>query len=749
MSTREISGTASWSVSTSGSVIRRYLNDVLQLTPGGERLVSLLPTYIQQGPFIRSLMEVLGTEATLLEQRLEDVLRQLSIDTATWGLKYWEHYFGLPVRLGVLDWDARRATLRAAATARDFTSETFFVAGIQLLTGQAPLITYGASPYTMIIEIGQAYRYNAPATLPTAIVTNQAWSDAVAAVPPTAWWRFNDLASPPTTNSYDASVLARADTVAYWELGETSGTVAANSVSGALYPLTYAGSPALGAVGPLLGSSETAASFDGVNDVASAAHNAALSTSSFTVQGWVYPTGIGTADRTLFAKNGGTHGFSAYVTATGAVCFYTRQAGVNQFDTSAAGALSNNRWHHVAITYDGTDKRLIIDGVTLVTAARTYTNTSNTGSVSVGGNATTGGWLAARFAKVSLHNAALTTTEVGSLFRRGRPVIDAMNNHGGGIIDAPVSAVGAINGDTSAAFDFDGTDDAVIVPYSSALNSATFSITGWIYRDVDTGGVETVFTNQLTSALSGSCLRISTLDKLEFRLGDAAAYSSTLGATSLATGARHHVAATYDGTTARVYLNGALDGSGADAYTANVSAPVRIGQGAALTEYFNGKIDELTYHGGSVLTQPQIQAMYDAGVIATATAQYKVSLQYPSGETVASAATVGVARATGGFVTLQNLPQGDPGCVARKIYRKLGAETVYTLLLTVADNDSSQVVDDNATGVTVEPATNTSRTSLGQAVDLYVERTRPAHYSYSITSNAFRAGISQAGIDSV
>jgi len=64
------------------------------------------------------------------------------------------------------------------------------------------------------------------------------FASAVSGLNPTAWWRFNDLASPPSSNGYDAAIRARGDTVAYWELGAASGSTAANSVSGGLYPGT-------------------------------------------------------------------------------------------------------------------------------------------------------------------------------------------------------------------------------------------------------------------------------------------------------------------------------------------------------------------------------------------------------------------------------------------------------------------------------------------------------------------------------
>jgi Concanavalin A-like lectin/glucanases superfamily len=69
-----------------------------------------------------------------------------------------------------------------------------------------------------------------------------------------------------------------------------------------------------------------------------------------------------------------------------------------------------------------------------------------------------------------------------------------------------------------------------------------------------------------------------------------------------------HLAATYDGSAVRLYVNGAVAGSRVQAGPmAGSTAPLRIGGNAVWGEYFTGLIDEVRVYN-TALTQAQIQA---------------------------------------------------------------------------------------------------------------------------------------------
>jgi hypothetical protein len=443
---------------------------------------------------------------------------------------------------------------------------------------------------------------------PTATAFEDLWSEHVDELAPTAWWRFNDLANPPSDNSYDAAVLARADTVGLWKLNETSGTVAANSVAGGAYPGTITG-PTLGThAGPLIGSSDTAFDFDGSNDIVAVTYNAALNPAAFTIAAWVYrDADDGNNDFIVNNRSGANTGQLIYIAVDDTVRLQLGD-GVSGSETASTSAIAAGRWYFVVGTFDGTTAKVYINGVLEGSNADAFTP-NGSGNLNFG--ATSNSFNGA-LGRISLHNAALTASEIGALFVLGRPVADTQGNHPGGMIDAPASATGAITGDANACFDFDGSNDAVVIPYSASLNAATFSISGWIKRDADSGAAETIINSRGSN--TGYSVRISSGDKLGFVLADGAAASENSGTTSLAVGTWYHIAVTYDGTNARVYVNGALELTAADAYSANTTTALYIGTRDNGTERFNGKIDELTYHGSTVLTDAQIANLYDVGM---------------------------------------------------------------------------------------------------------------------------------------
>jgi hypothetical protein len=76
-----------------------------------------------------------------------------------------------------------------------------------------------------------------------------------------------------------------------------------------------------------------------------------------------------------------------------------------------------------------------------------------------------------------------------------------------------------------------------------------------------------------------------------------------------------HLVGTFDGATAKLYVNGALAGSSTGAaFAANATAPLRFAAGrseGAATYFLPGSLDELAVYG-SALTLARVQAHYAA-----------------------------------------------------------------------------------------------------------------------------------------
>ncbi len=141
-----------------------------------------------------------------------------------------------------------------------------------------------------------------------------------------------------------------------------------------------------------------------------------------------------------------------------------------------------------------------------------------------------------------------------------------------------------------------------------------------------------------------STMKVGSARTLRFRLRTEPGGTDTLVADTgtLSTGTWHHVAATYDGASMRLYLDGQLVGSQSKTGPVSLDATVDawIGANPDNDKHFNGRIDEVRIYG-SALSEPDIlQAMIapiatddtpptvPGGVVATAESATSISVDW-------------------------------------------------------------------------------------------------------------------------
>jgi hypothetical protein len=178
------------------------------------------------------------------------------------------------------------------------------------------------------------------------------------------------------------------------------------------------------------------------------------------------------------------------------------------------------------------------------------------------------------------------------------------------------SATGLLTGDTDTALSSAATAVA-IAPYAAWQSVSSFTAECWV-KPSALGGARTFVARfdgwVPTSSFSPSSfsLRASSGGNLEACIFYSGNNQALNNGSSLSTGVRYHLAMTYDGTTARVYLNGVQDftisASGMNAGTLGLS--IARAQGA---EAFEGVIDEVAYYG-TALSAGRILAHYNAGI---------------------------------------------------------------------------------------------------------------------------------------
>ena len=168
------------------------------------------------------------------------------------------------------------------------------------------------------------------------------------------------------------------------------------------------------------------------------------------------------------------------------------------------------------------------------------------------------------------------------------------------------------SGFLNQAFSLDGVSRYVEVPDSPSL-SLTGPLTLEAKIRLNTNSVQQAIIEKYdVPGLNGYFLRIIN-GKLYAAVCNptlAGAQQPALGTTTVSTGDWHHVAAVYDGTTIKLYLDGVLDGSVNSSFApTNGSASLKIGaRGDDANTRLNGLIDEVRIYNRA-LSEAEIQSL--------------------------------------------------------------------------------------------------------------------------------------------
>lgn len=204
---------------------------------------------------------------------------------------------------------------------------------------------------------------------------------------------------------------------------------------------------------------------------------------------------------------------------------------------------------------------------------------------------------------------------------------------------------------------FNGANQSVFRSSETALNPTSFTTECWfkISGSPGSNGYHAVMAKDNYSSGGGSrgwSILVDTAGSLYMygRRANGTFFDITTAAGTIVTGTVYHVAATYDGTTARLYLNGTEVANHAPGGTSNLYASthaLQIGkdsQGSGRST--NGTIDEFAFYG-TALSGTRIAAHYSAGAAAGTTVN--AGLVAEATTVLAGSTSVGVVR-TGGLV---------------------------------------------------------------------------------------------------
>jgi hypothetical protein len=169
------------------------------------------------------------------------------------------------------------------------------------------------------------------------------------------------------------------------------------------------------------------------------------------------------------------------------------------------------------------------------------------------------------------------------------------------------------NSDNGGSIVFDGTNDYVTVPNSTLWDFlGSFSLECWVYvNSYDSFGS---FLLQQQSAGSNGGVELYVYIDNTVRLNANGGTSMVISSNTFLRGRWNHVVATYEGTTAKIYLNTSNIGTNVSASPpSNVAGQLRIGSYASFGFYeLNGKMSCVRIYNGKALSSQEVLQNYNA-----------------------------------------------------------------------------------------------------------------------------------------
>lgn len=377
----------------------------------------------------------------------------------------------------------------------------------------------------------------------------------------------------------------------------------------------------------------SALQFDGVNDVVSVAHdnNLNLSASGFTVELWVNAEGSG-GDAGLLDKMDQTptsifNGWKLNLNNVGTAPIFYIGDDDAFFAVGHTTAINDGAWHHVAAVYDANNStiEIYVDGVAggspVSVSSLTVSQFANTENLLIGSDSSAANpSLNGMMDDVRIWSEARTAQEIADNFDKSltgnETNLEAYwkfdQADGATITDVTGNGHNAtlgINNNTTPAqsVSLDGDLDYVEVPTTVVSNLSAYTIEAKVFLDENTG--EALFISQQGGVDTRALFSIgygknSSNTAIETKTAGTVSFSPSNGGglldsvTQLQTDQWYHVAVTFDGTTARLYIDGQEDVTSstgsfviADASGADYAA-IGGGPQAGASQHFNGDVAE-------------------------------------------------------------------------------------------------------------------------------------------------------------
>ena len=296
--------------------------------------------------------------------------------------------------------------------------------------------------------------------------------------------------------------------VAYWRLGESSGTTAADEMGN--HAGTYVNSPTLGVAGALVGDTDTAVDLDGANDYINTSLNSTWindNHSLLTIEGWFQYTGGASYAALWGTRSTGLSGGMWMARQANGTLQFTL-AGIADYPTNYT--VPSNQWVHIVAVRNGTSFKLYVNGSLQDSfAVSSSLNSTNTDFV-IGARATheasTTSW-DGRVDEFAVYTSELTATQVQAHYEEGRntnykelitdaapiaywtldetsgtTMVDEMGNHDGTYVNSPtLGQFPGITTGTSVRFTRTSSERVDVAVSDTSLSGTAngYTMEGW------------------------------------------------------------------------------------------------------------------------------------------------------------------------------------------------------------------------------------------------------------------------------
>jgi hypothetical protein len=367
--------------------------------------------------------------------------------------------------------------------------------------------------------------------------------------------------------------------------------------------------------------------FDGTGDYLTAPSNAqfAFGTGAYTVEAWIYLTAFDSLESIIFGSGSTAGGFGFAAAQTGAMLVV--KYGTGTIATTNTGIVTLNQWYHVAVSRASTasnNTKFFLNGA-LVTTTTDSENWTISSAPIIGGWSNLSSYDIYGYIsnlRVVKGTAVYTSNFTLPVFPLqpidGTSLLTCQDNrfNDSSINNFAVTRVGNASVQKFGPFAgtalptpyysayFDGTGDYVATPISDAFTFGTtsFTIEAWVYPVARPSSTVQWIYGNITTATGDTQIGISitTSGTMQLRTWNSVL---TVTTSTIPLNAWTHVAAAFDGTTYRLFINGISSASSTTIFTLSTNGAGTVGYNGsqAGNELFTGFISNLRVVKGVAL----------------------------------------------------------------------------------------------------------------------------------------------------